>query len=301
MDLSEQRRHPRIRRRHPVTIGVRGRSFAAVTGDLSTSGVLVYCAEILKPGTAVTGTLDLEGTPLTFGAMVRWSRSASRSNSNETQHSMGLAFLSGPGPAYLEYFNRAAADLGLVPLPELIPIDSLPSEKKPKSNPPIARPAQPPAASPIAPPAASPIAPPAPSPIAPPAGSFVATPASSFVATPAGLVTGLIGKAEGSTKATNSKVRGASPLAPSSAALLFEKAAVQAVAGALPPGTQTLGLSLKVNLNKPPMVMIGATLEAVATLVQIAPDRTLRFQVELREGERLVASGEHQRVLVAGS
>jgi predicted thioesterase len=46
--------------------------------------------------------------------------------------------------------------------------------------------------------------------------------------------------------------------------------------------------------------MIGARLEAVATLVQIAPDRTLRFQVELREGERLVASGEHQRILVAG-
>jgi predicted thioesterase len=297
MANAEQRRHPRIRRRFQVTIAGRGRSFSGFTGDLSSSGVLVYCTEILQPGTAVTASMKLEGQTVSFGAMVRWSRSASRTNSNETQHSMGLAFLSGPGAAYQEYFTLAAIELGLIAPPELVPVPPPPGEKKPKIAVPQPRPPEKPIVTP---------------PTVPRPSEKASSPLPEAVAhekpreaapTPvpvAGLVLGLIGRAEGSTKSSNSKVRGASPIAPSSAALLFEKAAVQAVAGVLPVGTQTLGLSLKLSLNRPPHVMIGARLEAVATLVQIAPDRTLRFQVELREGERLVASGEHQRILVAG-
>jgi predicted thioesterase len=110
----------------------------------------------------------------------------------------------------------------------------------------------------------------------------------------------LVGKVESHSKSADPKMQGASPFAPSSAALLFERASVQAIAGVLPSGTQTLGISLKINMNRPPHVMLGAKLEAIATLLSISPDRTLRFQVELREGERLVASGEHQRILVSG-
>ncbi len=294
MKHSEQRRHPRVRRRLAVTVGARGRSFSGVTGDLSPSGVLVHCAEILQPGIAVTGTLEVEGESLSFGAMVRWSRSASRSNSNETQHSMGLAFLTAPGPAYLAYVNRAAVDLGLLPPPELVPIAPSPPDKKPGSKPPVPRPSEIATATAVAAPRpAPPIVAAAAVPLRPQEAPAPPVPLS-------GLVVGLVGRADGSVKSGGSGLRGASPLAPSSAALLFEKAAVQAVAGALRPGTQTLGISLKLSLNKPPHVMIGAKLEAVATLMHIAPDRTLRFQVELREGERVVASGEHQRVLVAG-
>ncbi len=141
----EQRRHPRIRRRLQVTIAGRGRSFAGFTGDLSASGVLIYCAEILQPGTAIAGSMELEGRTLSFGAMVRWSRSASRTNSNETQHSMGLAFLSGPGSVYQEYFTRAAIALGLIAPPEPPPPPPQSNDKKPKSAPPPQRPPDKPA------------------------------------------------------------------------------------------------------------------------------------------------------------
>jgi predicted thioesterase len=303
----EQRRHPRIRRRFPVTIGARGRSFVAVSEDLSPSGLLVRCSEILHPGTAISGTLDLDGQILSFGAMVRWSRSASRSNSNETQHSMGLAFLSTPGALYLAYFEKAVAELGVGfdaasspatarPAPAVPPATAASTEKAPRI-PPRATPAGGvPAAIPRA--VTAPAIPP-PFAVAAPQED-VARESRDAPVLGSGLVPGLIGKCESNTKATDSKVRGASAFAPSSAALLFERAAVQAVAGAIPAGTQTLGISLTLNMNRPPHVMLGARLEAVATLLSISPDRTLRFQVELREGDRLVASGEHQRILVAG-
>jgi predicted thioesterase len=300
---SEQRRHPRIRRRFPVTLVVRGRSFSAVTEDLSQSGVLVRCAEILQPGTAISGSLELEQKTLSFGAMVRWSRSASRSHSNETQHSMGLAFLSTPGAAYLEYFERAvlehtqAAALETPPTPARAKRSPTPVPEKSPKNPP------PPRATPVDPVAGVGVRVPERVAASSPGPASAPKEPDNGRSTPlagSALAPGLVGKVESVTKSTNTKVRGASPFAPSSAALLFERAAVQAVAGALPAGTQTLGLSFKLNMNRPPHVMIGARLEAIATLVSIAPDWTLRFQVELREGERVVASGEHQRVLVAG-
>jgi predicted thioesterase len=303
----EQRRHPRIRRRFPVTIAVRGRTFSAVSEDLSPSGLLVRCPEILQPGTAVSGALELEGQVLSFGAVVRWSRSASRTNSNETQHSMGLAFLSNPGTSYIVYFERAVAE------------QVSPATFEPASTPPMARPL--PAASPDRVPKIPPSA--APAVGGPVAVSSVAARALSSqaiaaaapraperqvappspqpeIGTAKGLVPGLIGRVETNTKVSDPKGRGALPFAPAAAAVLFERAAVQAIAAVLPPETQTLGISLKINMNRPPHVIVGAKLEAIATLLSVATDWTLRFQIELREGERLVASGEHQRILVAG-
>jgi len=112
------------------------------------------------------------------------------------------------------------------------------------------------------------------------------------------LSVGLVGRAEGSLRPGRAEAGVTSVLASSAAAVLFEKAAIQAVAPVLPGGAQTLGSSLRLDLSRPPYVTIGSRLEAIATLVEVAPDGTLRFEVELREGERRVASGEHQRFVV---
>jgi fluoroacetyl-CoA thioesterase len=70
---------------------------------------------------------------------------------------------------------------------------------------------------------------------------------------------------------------------------------VAAVAGALEPGTTTVGT--RVELDHLAASPVGAELEVEAVLERV-DGRRLQFAVRLRDGDRLVASGRVTRVVV---
>jgi len=76
---------------------------------------------------------------------------------------------------------------------------------------------------------------------------------------------------------------------------LAERATVAAVAGALEPGTTTVGT--RVELDHLAASPVGAELEVEAVLERVA-GRRLQFTVRVRDGGRLVASGRVTRVVV---
>jgi fluoroacetyl-CoA thioesterase len=76
---------------------------------------------------------------------------------------------------------------------------------------------------------------------------------------------------------------------------LSERATVEALAGALPEGATTVGAG--VELDHLLATAVGATVHVAATLEQVE-GRRLRFAVEVRDGDRLAASGRITRVLV---
>jgi predicted thioesterase len=77
---------------------------------------------------------------------------------------------------------------------------------------------------------------------------------------------------------------------------LAERATVAAVAGALDTGATTVGVRVELDHLAPSPV--GACLEVDAVLERVA-GRRLVFAVRLRDGDRLVASGQVTRVMVA--
>jgi predicted thioesterase len=109
---------------------------------------------------------------------------------------------------------------------------------------------------------------------------------------------GLTGVARGNASSSQKREQGSSPLAPSTAAGLIERAAVKALGDHLPPGFRTVGFALDIELRKPPLVKLGTTLEARATLVRLQPDRTLVFTCEVRQDDQLIASGQHCRLIM---
>jgi predicted thioesterase len=108
---------------------------------------------------------------------------------------------------------------------------------------------------------------------------------------------GLTGTAHGSARSHKTE-EGISPLAPSTAAGLIERAAVRAVSGQLPPGFRTVGLAIDIELRKPPLVTLGSTLVAQTKLLRLQPDRTLVFSCEVRQDNQVIASGQHRRLIV---
>jgi fluoroacetyl-CoA thioesterase len=70
---------------------------------------------------------------------------------------------------------------------------------------------------------------------------------------------------------------------------------VAAVAGALEPGTTTVGT--RVELDHLAASPVGAELEVEAVLERVA-GRRLQFAVRLGDGDRLVANGRVTRVVV---
>jgi predicted thioesterase len=109
---------------------------------------------------------------------------------------------------------------------------------------------------------------------------------------------GLTGVARGHASSSHMRQEGSSPLAPSTAAGLIERAAVKALNDHLPAGFRTVGLSLDIELRKPPLVKLGMTLEARATLVRLQPDRTVVFSCEVHQDDQLIASGQHRRLIM---
>ncbi len=76
---------------------------------------------------------------------------------------------------------------------------------------------------------------------------------------------------------------------------LVERATVEAVAGALQAGATTVGARVELEHLLP--TAVGATVSVTATLERVE-GRRLRFAVEVREGDRLAATGRITRVLV---
>jgi predicted thioesterase len=76
---------------------------------------------------------------------------------------------------------------------------------------------------------------------------------------------------------------------------LAERATVAAVAGALEPGTTTVGVRVELEHLAPSPV--GADLEVEAVLEWV-DGRRLQFAVRVGDGDRLVASGRVTRVVV---
>jgi fluoroacetyl-CoA thioesterase len=76
---------------------------------------------------------------------------------------------------------------------------------------------------------------------------------------------------------------------------LVERATVEAVAAAIPAAATTVGARVELEHLLP--TPVGATVSVAATLERV-DGRRLHFAVEVREGERLAASGRITRVLV---
>jgi fluoroacetyl-CoA thioesterase len=76
---------------------------------------------------------------------------------------------------------------------------------------------------------------------------------------------------------------------------LVERATVEAVAAAVPAEATTVGARVELDHLLP--TAVGATVSVAATLERV-DGRRLHFAVEVREGDRLAASGRVTRVLV---
>ncbi|MEZ4770822.1 MAG: thioesterase family protein [Caldilineales bacterium] len=76
---------------------------------------------------------------------------------------------------------------------------------------------------------------------------------------------------------------------------LLEQAAVNALAGALPPGSTSVGTRIEVRHTA--ATPVGMTVAATATLVE-ADGRRLRFEVAARDDAESIAEGVHERVVV---
>jgi fluoroacetyl-CoA thioesterase len=76
---------------------------------------------------------------------------------------------------------------------------------------------------------------------------------------------------------------------------LVERATVGALDGALEAGATTVGARVELDHLLP--TPVGATVRVAATLERVE-GRRLRFAVEVREGDRLAASGHVTRVIV---
>ncbi|CAL8980287.1 MULTISPECIES: thioesterase family protein [Rhodoplanes] len=76
---------------------------------------------------------------------------------------------------------------------------------------------------------------------------------------------------------------------------LMEAAAVDALAGALPEGRQSVGVKLDVDHRA--ATPVGLRVEAEATLVAVA-GRTLTFRVVARDAVEIVGEGTHVRAVI---
>jgi fluoroacetyl-CoA thioesterase len=97
-------------------------------------------------------------------------------------------------------------------------------------------------------------------------------------------------------------VRGALPhavLSTPGMIAMMERAAATLAAGHLPPGTATVGF--EVCVRHVAAAREGAQCVARATLREIVDDRKLRFDVEVREDERVIGVGTHERRVVPGA
>jgi predicted thioesterase len=77
---------------------------------------------------------------------------------------------------------------------------------------------------------------------------------------------------------------------------MMEYAAARLVRGELPPGHATVGF--EVCVKHVGGAREGATCTASARLREVVEDRKLRFEVEVREGERTIGVGTHERRVV---
>lgn len=84
-------------------------------------------------------------------------------------------------------------------------------------------------------------------------------------------------------------------LATPAMAVLMEKAALRAIADALPPGQATVGTHLDISHLAP--TRIGMTVRASATLVEVE-GRRLLFEVSAEDQAGVVGRGTHERVII---
>jgi fluoroacetyl-CoA thioesterase len=80
---------------------------------------------------------------------------------------------------------------------------------------------------------------------------------------------------------------------------MMELAATNLARLHIEPGTTTLGF--EVCIKHVAGAREGAHCVAVATLREIVDGRKLRFDVEVREGDRIIGVGTHERRMVAGA
>jgi fluoroacetyl-CoA thioesterase len=79
---------------------------------------------------------------------------------------------------------------------------------------------------------------------------------------------------------------------------LMEYAATRLVAPELPPGHATVGF--EVCVKHVGGALEGASCTVVAKLREVVEERKLHFDVEVREGERTIGFGTHQRRVISG-
>ena len=77
---------------------------------------------------------------------------------------------------------------------------------------------------------------------------------------------------------------------------MMEHNATQLIAPGLPDGSATVGF--EVSIKHVAAAFQGAECEAWARLDEVIDDRKFRFAVEVREGERVLGTGLHERRMI---
>jgi predicted thioesterase len=351
--MSDKRAACRVRRRLPVTFSD-GKPHRAITANLSRTGACIHSDYVVTPGTQLTLTLGLPGiSDVHMEAMVEWAKKLRGSETLNAGHSMGLRYLSAPGPEYHDFMSLieglaqphglvtrqapAAALAPPAPPPRGVAIDP---RREPDARPTTPHsPRQTPArharvpervidldATPVAPRRSPAVDPRREPPRTPARVSFRRAPGSDPRREPdddaaAGRrrevevidlhapIVEVARQPAASAKSRPEKnldfVVGANDLAapddyPCSlstarVAWLLEQGAAELIAPRLKGRMTTVGLSLEVSVPNEP-VAVGTPLDVVVALTALGSDRrTFVFELEIKAGDRLIASGRHVR------
>jgi predicted thioesterase len=318
--MGEKRASCRVRRRLPVVFSDGKQQHRGQTANLSRTGACIHSDYVVAPGTEVALTMGLPGiADVSMQAVVEWARKLRGSETLQASSSMGIRFVTGPGPEYDDFMSvieeqaqahgltaKAAPGRGAAPAaPRREPLPVVPVEPSrfpaPRRVPAIdtRRP------SPRRAPAIDPRREPEPDAPAQPRREIVelhtpiidiqprrteSAPAPSrpekhldFVVGPDDLA---------------APTHYPCSLSTSRVAWLLEQGAADLAAPRLRGRMATIGLSLEVAVPREPLA-VGTPLSVVVALTTVDGDqRTFLFDIEITAGDRLVASGRHVRTVV---
>jgi hypothetical protein len=262
----ERRRLQRLERALPVAFEAGGRRGRAVTANVSAGGLLLRSNAALDPGAHIRGRLTLPGgKELAFDAETRWIGKAHGAGATQRPHLLGLEFLGPPEEPYYEFLRRVWEEESR---------STAKSSKRPSDR--AKEKAR--ASSGARPPAAK-----RPTPVR---AKALRQGLEGMSVTVNGMTEWPDGDSDQTAWWSAGRV-----------AVLVERACHRAVAAALPKKSRALPHRIEVSVLDMPSA-VGATLMTRAWLADLDEVAgVLRFDAEVREGEKLLARASHVRVL----
>jgi predicted thioesterase len=251
-----------------VNLSAGAKTWAGVTANVSRGGLSVHSDFVLPPGSAIAASFQLpSGEPVRVRAEVQWARKLQGKATLEAQNSMGLRFTTAAGGAYqafIRVLEQAAAAQSMV---------TRAAREADRGT----------------------VAPPRPAAAAP--GRVT----SHLYGTGTLPAVGLEALMELVVGPSDLAAPGGYPcsIAPSRAAWMIEQACTRLLAPLLAGRTKSVGVGLAVNTQQGTPIPVDTRLVITAQLASLSPDgRSAGFEVAITDGDHVVASGKHTRLLV---